>query len=509
MVITSSTAPRPRALSMLVMLLLPAGGALAADWRLQPSLRLRESYSDNINLASGPLARAEWSTEISPGVSVSSAGPRHHLALDYAVQQILYTRQPDRRNQQLSGSAQAELISDYLYLDSHASIAQQSISAFGPQVSDASQINANNSTVRAYSFSPYFQHFFRGLGNAQLRYAYDRSSSGSLFTAHSSLWNMQLSGDNGGRGWNWDAHASRREIVDANLAPVTMDDAALGLRFPIGGRLTLLGNLGYEKNDYHAIGDQPKGRYWSTGLNWAPSPRTSVNASIGRRFFGHTYSLDAHYRMRTMFWTLNYSEDISTSHEQAVSLPPGQLGAFLFDLWATRIPDINLRTQIIVAFLRFAQMQGSSGGKVNYFSHRYFLQKQWNLASVYSGPKSTLAFGLNSNERTAQSRTGIDSPLLGPDELASDDRIRQRGATAGWSWRANARDSLNVNASASQAISLTNRRRDRNAVLGVGLSRQLRPKMTATVDLRRSWHASNTGGGYHENGVSAALLILF
>ena len=52
-------------------------------------------------------------------------------------------------------------------------------------------------------------------------------------------------------------------------------------------------------------------------------------------------------------------------------------------------------------------------------------------------------------------------------------------------------------------------RRDTNITVTAGYSRILQPNMTASIDVRHMRHASNRGGNYRENGVSATLTMQF
>jgi len=509
MVIMISLSPRdaPYRLTMLVLLTLP-GAAVPADWHVTPTLRLRESYSDNSNLAPPQQARGEFTTEVSPGIEIGTDGPRLQLALSYALQKVAYSRQADRTNHVLDAGGHAAVLPDWLFLDARASISRYNVSAFGPQQFDPTQVTGNTSTVHSTSVSPYLHHYFQGLATAELRYDYQRVDSGGLLSVRSSGANLQLTGDNGGRGWNWSLRLDRRRIDDAALPPVTMSDAAFTLSYPLNGNLALSGTGGYEKNDYHATGPRPQGGYWSAGATWSPSPRTRIAASVGRRYFGNTASLEAEYRMRNMFWTLNYHEDITTMHGEFLSIAPAGLSDFLFDLWATRIPDPETRRRTIKVFMAISQLLGPDGN-VNFFSHRYYLQKQLELATVYSTPRSTLGISLSNARRDAQTSSAIDSVLLGPDQLTLTDRTRQSALQAGWSWRMTARDNLTVSASHNRVKSLTDGRADRNSALVLSLTRQLQNQVSASVNLRHVRHNSNAGGNYRENGVSAALTVAF
>jgi uncharacterized protein (PEP-CTERM system associated) len=503
----SAGANRRRCGLLLIVLGLPAG-VRSAEWTVVPTLRLREAYSDNIMLAPAAQAQGEFSTEVAPGLSVTATGPRLVLSFDYSLQRVAYSHQPDRNSQELAGSLHAEAVPDWLYLDAHDSISQQNISAFGQQRIDKSQISANNETVHTTSISPYLQHLIRGFAMLQLRHNYDHVGSARLLDVRSNDSSLRLTRDNGGQGWTWQLYADHKTIDDASLAPVTMDDASLTLNFPLNSRMAVFATGGYENNDYHSLGTQPHGRYWNSGVSWTPSPRTSVTASIGRRYFGRTQALDASYRMRNMFWTLSYNVDITTSHDQFLNLPPTGLGDFLNQLWLTRIPDPQVRQQTIKAFLGLSQLLGQTGN-VNYFSHRYFLQKQWHLSTVYSGSRSALTLGWSSTGRTAQTASEVDSLLLGPGQLNLEDRTRQNALQAGWNWRMSARDNLNVSASTNAVHSLSTGRKDRNNALVLNLTRQLQPKVSLSADLRHVNHSSNAGGNYRENGASVSLSMQF
>ncbi|HEX8406036.1 MAG TPA: TIGR03016 family PEP-CTERM system-associated outer membrane protein [Duganella sp.] len=496
--------------AMLILLAMPAP-AQAADWTVAPTLRLRQSYTDNVNLAPAALARGEPTSEIAPGVTITADdGPRLRMALAYSLQKVLYTRQADRVNHQLDASGHAEVLPDWLYLDARSSISQQNISAFGPQLTDTVQVTGNSNQVRAHSISPYLQHYFRGLATAVLRYDYQRVASGSLLGVQSDGASLRLTGDNGGRNWNWnwDLALDRKHIADAAMAPVTMTDAVLTLSYSLNNTLSLFTSGGYEKKDYASRSGEPAGKYWATGATWSPSPRTRVSASFGRRYFGKTYTLDASYRMRSMLWTLNYSEDITTMHGEFLGISPAGLSDFLYQLWETRVPDPQKRLQTIKVFLLISQMLGTDGN-VNFFSHRYYLQKAMRLATVYSGTRGALAFNLSTMRRVAQTSSIVDSVLLGPDELALEDRTRQSAAQVGWNWRMSSRGGITVGASHNRVQSLSTGREDRNSVLSATLSHQLRTNIGADVGLRHSRHTSNAGGNYRENGVSAALTVAF
>ena len=496
---------------MVVILMLPHRAG-AADWAFVPTLLLRESYSDNIKLGPAESARSEFATEITPGFTLSRNSARLTLNVGYSAQKLIYKEEADRFNHQLQGAGNAQLLDDWLFADARASISQQNVSAFGPQLIDNTQITGNQSTVRGYLLSPYLKHDLRGFAATELRYTHESVSSGGnagLSTDTNEV-RLNLNGDNGGRGANWDANLHRRKVDDHARPSVLMSSAALTLHYPIGSTISVFGTGGDEKNDYVTNdSSQPAGRSWSAGAAWNPSPRTSVVASAGKRFFGTTYALDTSYRTHNTVWNLTYGEDITTAYGQFLAVSRNDTSALLDQLWRSSIPDPVARQRSIDTFILVAPFFGPNAGSISYISHQYFLDKRLSLSMALSGPRTTLALSLTRLQRTAQSTTNIDNPLLGANQLALDDKTRQSNASAAWNWRLSGRSNLHLTTTYSNVESLAANRTDRNAVLGAGLSHQLSSKVNANLELHHVNHSSTAGGNYRENGISAAINFQF
>ncbi|MES2740008.1 MAG: TIGR03016 family PEP-CTERM system-associated outer membrane protein [Pseudomonadota bacterium] len=500
-------------LPLLLLLLLPT--ARGADWSIAPTLRLRESYSDNIALAPPGQNHAGLISEVAPGLVLAARGPRLDLQLAYSLARLSNTRQPDATSHQLSAEARAQLLEDWLFLDARSSISERNVSAFGPQLADQLHRTPNQSSVGSTSLSPYLRHRWIGLAGAELRYTHTRIDSDSaLLGSRADQVQCELTGERPAGSWNWRAHYERRRGEDGSRAPQVSQRATLTLSYPVSASLGLFGTIGHEAQGYRdeqagqgVAGESPQGRSWSLGAGWYPSARTSLVVSGGKRFFGNTYSADATYRSRQTSWSFGYHEDITSTPQELSRLSSGGTAALLDQLWSASMPDPVLRQQRIAAFVGYARYLGPEAGAVNYFTQRYFLQKQWRLSTVRVSQKSTLSFDLSATGRTAQTTSGIDSALLPPLQTLLEERTRQRGANAGWSWRASARTNLNLATSYAANDSISAGRRDRNLALSAGISRALRHKVSAALDLRRMRHSSNMGGGYRENGISATLVF--
>lgn len=516
MAITTSQArrlPRLPSLSCLPLLFccLPAS---ALDWLVQPSLRLRQSYTDNALLAPRGQAHSDLITEIAPGIALLGDGPRLQVQLDASWRKFLSRRSSDSDRRQLQASGHADLVRDWLQLDARASVSQQSISPFGapllPDLPDA----ANQSTVRAASISPFLRHAFPALGTAELRYTRSQVSSDRLLSSSSDEAEALFASTPLGRGWTWNTSYRTRRTEDSRLAPQRMERASAGLRYPFSRSWAGTASAGTEKEGYESSsGRNPRGRFWNVGGAWTPSARTSVAFSTGKRFFGRTYSLDASLLQRHTSWSLRYSEDITTMPAQFLRLGNRDAAGLLDQLWRASLPDAQQRRLRIDAFLRYANSLGPELGAFNYFSHRYFLQKQLTLTMARATPRSTLLAGLHAIDRTAQTASGVDSGLLPEIDLSSTDRTRQLGASAGWQWRSSPRSSLRFDAGYGSTRSLSAPRRDDNLTLTAGLSHIVQPKMTASIEVRHTRHhgrqRSSARNDFSENGLVATLTMQF
>jgi uncharacterized protein (PEP-CTERM system associated) len=493
----------------LVLLMGLPRGATAADWLIAPTLRLRESVSDNGRLAPPGQAASERTSEITPGIVITGRGPDLVLDLAYAMQRAWREDGDDVSNHQLRAGAHAQLLEDWLYADAGASMAKRSISAFGPQALDPTQPDSNQATLTTRRFSPYLKHRIRGYATVQLRLTRESSRSdddgtGDALSVMQNESLLTVASDDSGRNWGWNARYRRQDTDDAQQR-ARLSDASVSLHYAATPRLNLFGTAGLEDNDYGAADpSRQRAHAWSAGLSWHPSVRSSFTVSTGKRYFGKSYALDASRRSRRAVWALSYNEDITTSYSQS-QLSEAGTASFLDQLWLASVPDALLRQQRIDNFLRYTQLVGGNAGLVSYFSHRFYLQKAWRMSLAATGPRQTLVLALQTTRRTAQTSSTADNALLGALESGVEDRTRQTGANAAWNLRLSPRSSLNLAGMAATIDSLSTGRKDNNLTISAGFSRTLQPKVTGAIEVRRIRHSSNRGGDFRENALSASL----
>lgn len=487
----------------------------AAEWKLAPSLNLKETYSDNISLAPPGSEMSEWITEINPGISLTGTGSHLKAHVNYGMQNIFYAKEYSQNKtlHQLGAGANAELLDQFLFLDGNATISQQNTSLFGPQAADNTNITDHRASVATYSISPYLRHSFDAIASSELRYTHDEVKTGVIGLSNSKGDSAMLSLNSGPAfsRLSWGLHYIKRKFSYSNNPTIVTETFSGDLRFPITSKFSITATKGYEKYNYLSIsGEPPEGRFWTAGFSWTPTTRTSIEASTGYRYFGKTHSLAASHHSRRTVWSLNYSEDITTTSSQFLLPATINTANFLNRLWTPSIPDPVLRQQVIDSFIHNNGLPTSLSENINYFTNRFFLQKRLQASVALNGAKSTLVLSAFDSLREAQTAQTMDSLLLGTSSLALNDNTKQIGGNALWSWQYSPRTNFNVSAgyskSRSDSADLTNISR----MMGLGASNQFRPKLSGSVNLRRTLLYSNQiGGGYQENAITASLLIKF
>ena len=505
-------------------MLLVYSHAGAAEWKISPSLNLKETYTDNVKLAAPGLEKSELITQINPGISLTGTGPRLKLNASYQMQNLVYAEESSHNtmNHMLNANANAELVDDLFFLDGRAAISQQNISLLGPQAADNVHTTGNLTEVQTYSVSPYLRHKFSNYASTEVRYTHDEVSTGGSGLSNSQADRIQVSLNSGSAfktlGWGLNYSSGKTSYANtANTHPPAIDTEVLSgnLSYPVTTKFRLTATGGYEKNNYISIGEKPEGSFWSAGFSWAPSATTSVDASAGRRFFGDTYSIAASHRTRLTTWKLGYSEDVTSSRSQFLIPATIDTASFLDQLLAATNPawataDPVLRQQLVDAYIQSNGLPTALAESVNYLTNRFFLQKRLQASVAVTGAKNTLVLSLFHVTRDAQTSQTQDTTLFGSSTLALTDSTKQVGGNAFFSWRMGPRTSANINAGYTRNSYPSLGRTDNDKTIRLSLTRQFQPKLNGSVELRRMQRdSSQDGSDYSENALTAGLSMRF
>lgn len=489
----------------------------AADWKITPSLDLRETYTDNVRLASAGNEKSDFITQVSPGVSVTGTGSRLKVNMRYAMQNTAHAREDSQitTSHHLNANGNAELIEQLFFLDGRAGLSQQNISLFGPQTTDNTYLTGNRATVATYSVSPYLRNRFGSIATSELRYTHDevRTRVGGLSNSKGDSVLFNLSSGPAFSKLGWGLHYSKRKTDYSGLSDIDTESYSGNLRFVVTPKFSLTATKGYEKNNYLSIGTKPEGDFWTAGFSWTPSARTSLAASTGHRFFGKTQSLAASHRSRNTVWNVNYGEDITTTPAQFIIPATINTADRLDQLFSAGIPDPASRQETVSSLIQALALPDSLAANLNYLTNRVFLQKRLQASVAFNSAKSTLVLSAFDALREAQTPQGLDNFLLtlsATTNLAVYDRTKQTGSNALWSWRLSPRTNVNVSAGYAKSRSISSGITDTNRTMGLGMTRQFRPKLNGAVNLRHNERDTTQSGGNHrENAIIATLHMTF
>jgi uncharacterized protein (PEP-CTERM system associated) len=489
--------------------------AHAGEWKFLPSLNLAETYTDNLRLTPPGTEKGDFVTQVSPSISVLGIGRSSHFKADYVMQNLAYANERSgiTTNHQLNAVADAELLRELFFLDGKAAINQQNISAFGPQPANNLNITDNRTDVKAWSVSPYLQRRFGQEATAQLRYAYEGTDTNSSSLQNARTDRVQFKIESGPvfKTLAWGVRYSRQKTNYSSVMPLDMEETGLNLNYRVSARLSLTGSAGYESNNYVSLGgENPSGRFWSAGVVWTPTERTSISATAGRRFYGDSYSLALSERTRNSIWSVGYHEDITTTQAQFQMPVTIDTANFLNQLWKNSIPNDETRAQAVDAFIRNTGLPSSLAQAVNTFTNRVFLQKSAQASVAVTGVKNTVVVSLFNMRREAQSTQGIDNALLGAGAATLADNTQQLGANAVWNWRLSPRINANLGGTYARVNALSTGDIEHNKSVRLAFVRKFQPKLTGTLELRRLQHDTNHGAGdFQENAITASLLMAF
>lgn len=488
--------------------------AHALDWRFEPSVDARATYTDNANQsASNPEDALILS--VTPGFFLRSEGSsRVQATLQYGLMGVARFGEDESTdlNHSLNAVGKAELVEDFLFIDGAARISQELISLQGSTAS--AEINdSNRATVGTYSISPYIQQRLGTFAAAQARY----TASGAIFendVAANSASNAFTASLNSGSRFNdlsWGLNYSIRKTENRDAADTTLERANANVGYALTRKFRVFGTVGQDWNEYLSS-TGTSGSSYSVGFGWSPTRRTSVEASVGERYFGNTFSFSGSHRTRLSNWTVRYSEDVSDITQQFL-----EQSSQLFFLCATApyllpaddlsqsppancagpytagqlISNTNLSDPVLVAL--GLKTIGIANGI--YVIKSLTAGVSWNLGRLDFGLSAQdtkrLYLALDDAQDHVQGVTGSVSYRLSP----------KTTAVSSLSFTRNSLDSQVIGGPA---------REDDIIILGLGLNHRFADKLNGALNFRHTQRDSNEANSdYDENSLTASVNMRF
>jgi uncharacterized protein (PEP-CTERM system associated) len=494
---------------------LPADAVAAAahapgrsNWVVTPSLKLAETYTDNVFLSPDGFQQSDWITQVIPGISVTTNGPRLRLDAFYAPE-IVYYAQTEREEKVFhrgNATGTLELADELLFLEAGARVDQYDISLRGPLTTSNVNITGNRATAVTSYVSPYFLRDIGSAARAEARFTYSAWQSDEDQpalpdnTARRVL--LRLTNGPAYRLFTWDVNYTGESIeYDTQQQTTTEEFTASGKR-QITRAVSLLALAGYERYDT-GIETLAEPR-WSGGFEWTPVPRTRLAATAGRRLGDKTYSLQFDHRTRLSTWNVSYAEDVTTSREQFFVPATLSTAGALDQMLLSQYPDPLARQKAVQEFIARMGLPPSLAAPANFFSDQLFLQKRWLASAGLQGIRNTLfatAFWEERKELAGGTQSGLDDFVI-------SQSIRTSGGNLAWGLRLTARTTWNLQGGYTRSQFLDTGQVDDFVYLQAGFTRQFQPRVSGSLHYRlQAQKSTQAGAEYRENAGVASLLM--
>jgi uncharacterized protein (PEP-CTERM system associated) len=475
-----------------------------------PSLRLTETYTNNVFLSPDGLQQSDWITQIIPGISVTANGPRLRLGAVYTPELLYHveTKREEKLFHRGNAVGTLELADELLFLEAGARVDQYDVSVQGPVTTSNVNITGNRATATTAHMSPYLRRDIGSAARAEARLTYSRWESDQDRTLPDNTArrvHLQFASLPASRLLTWDMAYSGETIRYDTEQQTTSEEVTASGKRPITRAVSLLALAGYERYDT-GISTLAEPR-WSAGFEWTPGPRTRLVLTAGRRLDDETYSVQFSHRTRLSNWNVTYAEDVTTAREQFFLPATPSTASTLDQIFLPQYPDPVARQQAVQQFMAQMGLPPSLGAPINFFNDQLFLQKRWLASAGLQGTRNTLV---------ATGFWDLRKELAGGAQSAVGDfvvsqSIRMSGGTLAWALRLTARNTWNFEIGRHRTEFLDSGQVDDFAYLRAGLRRQFQPRVSGSLYYQLQTKDSTQGPAaeYRENAGVASLLMTF
>ena len=297
--------------------------AHAGDWRLTTGVAVEESFSDNVDLATGDAERnSEFITQISPNISLRGQGGRTSLGLDYTPSQLLHRQDStkDQVNHNLAATGQIEVWDRVAFIEAQTSVSRQIIDNQQASSTSLAGQNVNRTETRAFNITPIFRHHFGTWVETESRLTFSKvdTAEDELESTRTITENLRI---NSGRRFTvlqWSANINSQKVQNDGDTPAERTQTVDGnLTYIVSPKLSLLAGLGYEKVEDSTLSSEPNGLTWNVGFQARPSGKTDFRFTYGIDNDTTTIDFSANHRLseRTSL-SASFSESLETSQGQ-------------------------------------------------------------------------------------------------------------------------------------------------------------------------------------------------
>lgn len=478
-----------------------AAGPKPSVW-IERRVTVGQTLSTNGNLSTN--ARSEQTTEVTPGIRAVFNTPRAQGFIDYSLSALYYAQgtSGNRFSNALNANAKINAWDNRAFVDLSGVVANQAISAFGPQ-SVNGRSNTNQSETASFRFSPYLRGRFLGDTDYELRYSLQTADTDTVLRSDitDQLVSVRLGSRPAGQTLGWLFDASARATDYSRGRDTESSSAQGGLIVAVSPQLQVTLLAGAESNNIITL---QKESYSTAGINveWRPSSNTRVFVGGEDRYFGTGHNIALEHRTGRTVWRYTDTRGAVNNPLQEGAASLGSVYDLLDSLYTQIQPNPVLRAQLVQAELLRRGLSGDAPIFQNFLSSSATLDRVQRLSVALSGIRSvwTLAVFRSDSSR-------LDTVVSGGDDFDLNTDIEQQGWSLNYAHRLTPLTSLNAGlanqkSAGSSGLSL------RSTTASVGLGTRLSRRTSASIQLQHGRY-SGSSGSYNDTAISGFITHRF
>jgi uncharacterized protein (PEP-CTERM system associated) len=476
------------------------GGAPAGS-RVQPRLSVDQTLTDNLRLSTANKDAAMVTT-IAPGVSLSSRSGALRGSLDYTLNGIAYLKsdQSSALQNALTANGLAELIDNRAFVDLHASIGQQTASAFGTQSATPALVNANQHEVFTLALSPYVRGELVKQINYELRGNFNRTDTrgSSLGDGRGRGGSLRISNaTQGSLGWSLQASSTQSSFASANSNRDSSVSA--GLSYRPDPEWSVGTTVGRERSDYLGNGST-NGSNYGVNSDWTPTPRTRLAADWLHHGYGNSHTLSVEHRMAHSVWRLVDAQSLNLGNAGAGGGVRTNYDQFYL-LFASVEPDPVKRDVLVRSYLQSLGLSPDAPIAAGFLSAGPSRLRNQQLSVTLQGLRGSVTAIVN---RSVTGRLGSNA---GVGDLAASASVEQRSYSVSAGHSLTPSSSLALVVSRQETLGDHGGQSSKLTSYSLNWSTRLGPRLMAQLGTRHSNFEAATP--YTENAVYANLTQQF
>jgi len=470
-----------------------------------PRVSVTEYYTDNYNLARDNK-KSGLTTDVSPGLHLSSSVGRVVGSLDYSLHQIIQSNDSNKNELQnaLDTTGTVELVDRWAFVDINGKISQRTISAFGAQSTLDSFSNTNKTEVSSFRVSPYIKGGFKYFADYEARYesSTTRAKNVQYANANGQSIDLKLNGTGINGRLHWSSQLSTKRVEQSSSQTVKSDDIKNSLSYLIHPQFNLTASFGREYGNYSSSETNYKN---TTGLGaiWTPSERTTLSADIENAYAGKTHKLNFEHRTSKTSWRISDIKNVSFSNSVSSNSILGNTYTLLFNQLVSVEPDPVKRAEMVNNILLTKYGISSDSVLNGYLTSGTSIQRTQDFSFSLLGVRDVITF-------TAMQSIGknIEKSSISLDDFSSNNTITQRGITLSLMHRLDSNASLNAQFTSQKNTSDSSNLASNLKSISVDTSTKVSSKSVVTVGVRRTIF-SNSASPYNVNSINGGLSVQF